>query len=375
MSSSEAKPVIYFVDDEPDILAGLRQTLRKERKRWDMHFLVGAEAGLAAMRVAPPDVVISDMRMPRMDGATLLEQVKAQYPESLRFVLSGEASESLSLRAVPLAHQWMSKPCSRGTLVASIERALKVMRHLRSPSLRAWVAANEGLPSAPHAFHGVQKALQDREADMGTVARWIEQDPGLAARVLQITNSSFFGPRQTIVRVRDAVTMIGLRLLGQIVLAAEIVQVFGKASKEVTRILRHAQQVAGLAQSMAVELEMDPNHALTAGLLHDVGAMLMAQHPEASTAKSISIEDQAAVGGALLQSWGLPLEIVATASFFHQPSALPSEGVSVVGIVHIADAIVQGQDPEADYVQAHGLEAFVERWRENWQSQPPREAA
>lgn len=375
MNKPPQRPVLYFVDDEADILAGLRQILHKERRRWDLHFFGGSQQALRAMQTTRPDIVVSDMRMPRMDGATLLAAIKSRYPECLRFVLSGEASEALSLRAVPLAHQWMSKPCSRETLVASLDRALRVMQHLRSPSLRAWVAANEGLPAAPHAYQGVQKALQAPEADLDSVTHWIEQDPGLAARVLQITNSSFFGPRQSVVRVRDAVTMIGLRLLGQVVLAAEIVQVFGQGSRRVGRILRRAQQVADLSRRMAADLELDPHRAWTAGLLHEVGAMLVAQHAPTPDDARLSLDEQTAVGGALLQSWGLPLEIVETASFFHRPSDLPHEEVSLLGVVHLADALVRGREPEARYVETHGLEEFSTRWQEHWNTEPPSEAA
>lgn len=375
MNPTSHPPVLYFVDDEPDILAGLRQILHKERKRWNLHFFAESKQALRAMQSIPPDIVVSDMRMPRMDGATLLAEVKLRFPECLRFVLSGEASESLSLRAVPLAHQWMSKPCSRETLVTSIDRALQVMQHLRSPSLRAWVAANEGLPAAPHAYQGVQKALQAPEADLDSVSHWIEQDPGLAARVLQITNSSFFGPRQSVVRVRDAVTMIGLRLLGQVVLAAEIVQVFGQGSRRVGRILLRAQQVADLSRRMAAELELDPHRAWTAGLLHEVGAMLVAQNQPTSKSAPLSQDEQTAVGGALLQSWGLPLEIVETASFYHRPSALPHQTVSLLGIVHLADGIVRASELDASYLSNHDLQAFTARWQAHWEGQPPAAAA
>ncbi len=71
---------VLFVDDEQAILDGLRNSLRKERKRWDMSFALGGQQALEAMKQTPADVVITDMRMPGMDGAELLRQIQRDFP-------------------------------------------------------------------------------------------------------------------------------------------------------------------------------------------------------------------------------------------------------------------------------------------------------
>ena len=82
---------ILFVDDERNILQGLQDLLRKQRKEWDMAFALGSQAALDELAQAPFDVVVSDMRMPGMDGAELLARIKEQYPSVARIVLSGHA--------------------------------------------------------------------------------------------------------------------------------------------------------------------------------------------------------------------------------------------------------------------------------------------
>jgi len=107
---------VLFVDDEPRILEGLRRMLRGQRNEWDMAFAPGGEAALAMMGATTFDVIVSDMRMPEMDGAALLTQVRNLYPQVVRIVLSGHTELSTALRVVPVAHQFLAKPCDAGTL-------------------------------------------------------------------------------------------------------------------------------------------------------------------------------------------------------------------------------------------------------------------
>jgi len=89
---------ILFVDDESNILDGIRRMLHGERKRWDMQFAVGGEAALRACEVEKFDVVVSGMRMPGRDGATLLGYIRDRCPSTTRLILfwicGGEAHDS-----------------------------------------------------------------------------------------------------------------------------------------------------------------------------------------------------------------------------------------------------------------------------------------
>ena len=80
---------ILFVDDETSILDGLKRMLRPMRAEWDMAFATGGETALSMLGAAPFDVIVTDMRMPGMDGASLLEVVREKYPNMLRIILSG----------------------------------------------------------------------------------------------------------------------------------------------------------------------------------------------------------------------------------------------------------------------------------------------
>lgn len=115
---------VLFVDDEPSLLSALRRLLHRERYRWAMTFLPDGQAALDAMQDEPFDVVVTDMRMPIMDGVALLQQVHQLYPRTALLVLSGYADPTATLSAVHLARQILLKPCEPAVLVEAIEGAL-----------------------------------------------------------------------------------------------------------------------------------------------------------------------------------------------------------------------------------------------------------
>ena len=154
---------ILFVDDEPNVLEGLRGLLRKQRKLWEMNFVTGGELALAELVANPYDVIVSDMRMPGMDGATLLHKVQQDYPHMVRIVLSGQAEQEISRRMVHVAHQFLSKPCDGRELQQVIERACKLQALLEHPSLRQTVGQIGQLPTKPGLYTRLVAILEDPE--------------------------------------------------------------------------------------------------------------------------------------------------------------------------------------------------------------------
>ncbi len=111
---------VLFVDDEPNVLRALKLLLRRQVKQWEMVFAPDADHALAELERVPFDLVISDMRMPRIDGAELLTRVAERWPRTGRVILSGYADEDAMQRAMKVAHKWLSKPCDLPTLLAAV---------------------------------------------------------------------------------------------------------------------------------------------------------------------------------------------------------------------------------------------------------------
>src|SRR5579859_4324910 len=155
------KKRILFVDDELLVLEGLQRMLRSMRAEWDMVFVETGSKALELMAQAPFDVVISDMRMPGMNGAELLAEVLRRFPKTVRLVLSGHADRDLVFKCVGSTHQYLSKPCQPEELKSAIARASNLDQSLRDQSLRQLVSRLDRLPSIPSLYVQIVENLQD----------------------------------------------------------------------------------------------------------------------------------------------------------------------------------------------------------------------
>ena len=140
---------ILFVDDEPNVLAGLKRMLYPLRNEWDMTFVSSGAEALRCLAEAPFDVLVTDARMPGMSGVELLEQVVKLHPQVIRMVLSGTADIDLTLQCVSLSHQYLLKPCDAQTLRATVQRAFCLRFLLHNPALRGLISQIQSLPSIP----------------------------------------------------------------------------------------------------------------------------------------------------------------------------------------------------------------------------------
>lgn len=118
-----AKWRVMFVDDDPDILAGLQDVFRTERQRWEMVFAHGGQHALDELEKMRFDVVVTDMQMPEVDGASVLYAVKEASPETRRILLTGYGEDEALPRIRPVLHQLLNKPCSASTLRRAIDPA------------------------------------------------------------------------------------------------------------------------------------------------------------------------------------------------------------------------------------------------------------
>ncbi len=202
---------VLFVDDELNILGGLRRLLRRAAPHWEVHFAeCGAEALELVERVAF-DAVVSDCMMPGMDGGTLLERVRGTRPAMVRIMLTGNAPAETMLRGEAVAHRLLSKPCPPERLRASVESALAALKSIPEGALRKLVAGTPTLPVRGDAMKAASAAVGDGSvpANVDRIASVVDGSPGLEAKLLKLVHAGFFGGRAEVTDGADAVRRLG----------------------------------------------------------------------------------------------------------------------------------------------------------------------
>jgi putative nucleotidyltransferase with HDIG domain len=356
---------ILFVDDEPKILDGLQRMLRPQRHEWEMAFAPGGEAALRMLDAAAFDVIVSDMRMPGIDGAQLLRIAREKYPNVLRIILSGYTELEASFRAVPVAHQFLLKPCDPDSLRASIERATSLVEVLNSKMLTSIVGSLQDLPSLPRTYAELRRILSDPESSIDQVVRVVEQDVAISAKVLQLVNSAFFGVTRAIADIRTACSYLGINILQNLVLSVEAFRCF-KTEKpipgfSIDEFHRHSQAVARIAGAIPKKPIL-PSAAVVAGLLHDIGKLVIAERTPEHFARAIegakrdkvplfAAEEalcgvsHAEVGAYLLSLWGLPYPVVEAVAHHHHPERVNQDQMDMITVVHLANLLAHEAAP------------------------------
>jgi HD-like signal output (HDOD) protein len=386
---------ILFVDDEAMVLSGLQRSLRSMREEWEMAFASSGPEALQLMEQQPFDIIVTDMRMPVMTGAELLEQVKRRFPQCFRIILSGQADQETILRAVDPTHQYLAKPCDTAELKKRLTRAFAVRGLLKNEELQAVVSRLQALPSLPTLYLEVTQELENSEPSLPRITRLVSEDMAMTAKILQLVNSAFFGLRCRISSPMQAVQMLGLDTLRALVLSTHVFDKFRSHSlgeAEISYLWKHSLAVAGFAKHIAASEEADRqliDDCFTAGLLHDAGKLILAsamenkyQHVLEAVRKGgqklIPAETEilgcnhAEIAAYLLGLWGLPEAVIDGVAWHHDPSGSSQTGFSTALATHVATVFHELQSPfwmqdglslDGEYLNKNGLEGRQEVWR------------
>jgi HD-like signal output (HDOD) protein/CheY-like chemotaxis protein len=369
---------LLFVDDEPRVLQGLKQGLRNKRHVWEMVFAEGGATALEDIDHGRFDAVISDMRMPGIDGAELLRRVKLSQPRALRIMLSGQMDESAAVRAALTAHRFLAKPCDPETLVAILSQALNLRAQLNSPRMYDCIGGLDGLPSLPEYCSALNRAIEDQRVALDDVARIVEDDVGMSAKVLQLVNSAFFGLSRRVASVDEAVRNLGLNAIRRLVLTKALSQELAGGEVALFRAEEARSLLAArFARRFALERRAR-DVAVTAAMLHNVGRLALvarlpaeqrangeyarAHHTTAEAAERARLgATHAQIGAYLLGLWGLPAEVIEAVGSHH----LPLEGRSTLdpsAVVHVAEVLAAealgSGEHEATPLPEEALERF-----------------
>jgi putative nucleotidyltransferase with HDIG domain len=358
---------VLFADDDRPVLDGIRTRLYRQSSRWQMVFVESAARAIAELERTPFDVIVTDMRMPGTDGAELLQAVSERWPHVVRIVLSGYAERDQALRLVPVAHQYLSKPCDAQRLVALIERCVALHTLLPSGELRSRVGRVRALPMMAAVHSRLQASMANGTLDVQEAAEIVASDPVTAAKVLQLANSAFFRLARPVSNIDQAVSYIGVAALRSVLPSPAVFLPWPEEGpmREVDfgRLQAHSHAMAAGAQVLAGEAPW-ADEALLAGLLHDIGYWVLAQESPGELAEAIVLAareriplhvaeariigaSHAQVGAYLLGLWGLPSSIVDSVAYHHEPASAPQREFGPLAALALTRALLPSEESEA----------------------------
>lgn len=360
MTSKEKKRII-FVDDEPAIIRSYERFFFDMDEEWDMDFVLSAADALSLMEKAPYDVLVTDIRMPGMDGFQLLEEVKQKYTATVRIVVSGQFDEKLLLNSVNLVNQYLFKPCDPEEVLKLIQKAISVDDTLNDERLHEIVSGMDSVPTLPSIYNEITALLRNQNSSLKAIGTVISKDIALTAKVLHLVNSSFFGLRRKITAPEEAVVYIGTETIKAMVLSVQVfslVQEKNLPAGYLDSLWDHSFITANFARTIAMcenQEKVMIDNSFTAGILHDIGRLILltnlpdeyGDYLEKSRSEKDSLQlersffrtDHCEIGAYLMHNWGLPNVVIEPVLYHDNPSGYSMDEFSPVFFVTCANLL------------------------------------
>jgi HD-like signal output (HDOD) protein len=390
MSDPATPKRILFIDDEPALLDSLTRVMRPLKSEWDVQVESSPRAALDRLARETFDVVVTDMRLPVLDGLPVFSQVTERCKDSIRVMLStppeNDAPEG------PRA-QFFARAGEFENLKETIERISRMRDRMHDDNMRALIGEIDGLPAVPAVCHELNRTLAKGDFSMRDVASVVEKDPALVAKILQLVNSPFFGLGRKLTQVHDAVAYLGTSMLKNLVTSISLWRTLEgirpAAIGQLQRVHTRCQQVAGLSRRMMGKDRVRGEEAFVSGLLHDIGVtLLIAYLPERydriaaemlntklsfhEVERSLYSVDHAEIGAHLLDAWGLPFPVLEAVAFHHSAPNLHHTRLEPADAVYIAQTLLdaRARDQEIDecidtpYAQQLGIVDQLGEWAE-----------
>jgi HD-like signal output (HDOD) protein len=344
--------------------------------------------GLAFLEETPVDIVVSDLVMPEMNGHEFMTEVAREHPESMRIVISAHQDQLTVAQCLMFGHRYFHKPFDLKNLASILKRICHLKHQDGSERLKRVVSGLGALPTPPRLYLRLTEALNSAFTSLDEIGEIVQEDPGLTLKLLQISNSAYFGMARKIITPMDAVQVVGLEVLRGVVLclhAFKFYQTKSFDSISTAQLWEHSFRTAHGARRIARAEslpEKECEESFVSGLLHDIGKLVLAANADADYRLAVkrSREEErsldtvemeifgathAQVGAYLLGLWGLPEPVVSNVELHHSLSSIAQKGFCPVSAIHVAQSLESGGLNRLDtaYLKQIGCEDRVPIWQ------------
>jgi HD-like signal output (HDOD) protein len=385
---------ILFVDTDRNAARSLQGLVDIEQRDWTIAVAHSSAEAVDLLERQAWDVVVTEWMAPGIDGASLLDAVQHHAPATVRLVLSAATQSQSRLRAVSLAHQFLSKPGDPVLLRNVILRTSKLQELLHGESVRGMISGLSSLPSVPRLYNDLQRKLEEPDTGLSEIAAIIERDPAMTAKLLQVVNSAYFGLPRQISSVREAASFVGIATVRDLILAFGVFRSFSDFERGlnlwIEALQAHSMLTARIASRMFLDRRLAED-AFMAAVLHDTGKLILATQmpkhlrqilaamrtrnaPMHVVERDLLGVTHAEIGAYLMGIWGLPFHVVEAVAFHHAPPRDGEHLFDITAAVYIANILANEQtrssaDADADagdldaYAASVGVADRLPAWR------------
>lgn len=371
-----SKPQVLFVDDSNKLLSGLRRMLHDQRSEWDMFFCDSGAEALQFVKNHKIDVVVSDMRMPNMDGAQLLTEIQKIRPNTKRIILSGYAEMETVLKTVGPSHQYLAKPCDPALLKESITLASNLKMVLEKCDLRELVSGLSTLPMLPDTFRSFSTMIAQTHPDITEIASIVKRDISFSAQLLKLTNSAYFSIPQEIYDIEQALKFLGTETLRSLLFIDGFFAAFDGNDSQQTKLVSlnsKANLLGRLSERICLSSglgEDDSQQAYIISMLSNIGATILLCYRSVEYDACVSLIEKkgmsqscaantvfgttfSAINMYVLGLWGFSKNIVNLVSGLDDPCEIqnvmnPQSAVKISAALLQRHQALERSDPEAE---------------------------
>jgi HD-like signal output (HDOD) protein len=329
------KSKIVFVDDETQILRALRRIFYKTD--YECYYFENGNDAIVFMSENSIDILVTDIRMPIMNGIELLKYAKEKHPSTIRVILSGYSDSSQIMGAVAgnLAKFYLYKPWNNDELMDVISVLFEQRKTMEDKKLLSIINSIGELPTLPDLYMNICSMIQS-DSSMNELAVEIGKDPAIASRILRIANTAFYGKRTG--NINQAIVLLGLNNVKNIIISTTVLGM-NDGVEELELLWKHAMITNKMSQYLYQKLysTVIPLEASTAGLLHSIGIPFLLTTFKEKYKEVLLIKDQnpemkineieekifgvshSLIGSYLLDWWELPFSIAEVSREYLKP--------------------------------------------------------
>lgn len=347
---------ILFVDDEIQILKAFKRLFMDTE--YEIFTAQSGEEALKILDSEEVDIIVSDMKMPKMTGYELLSEVKKRFPNIVRIILSGYSDERIVFDALQknIAKLYILKPWDNYLLIDTLEKVFQIENMLKNTSVLKLINNADEFPTIKSSYQRIINAI-DSDKEIFEIVNAIECDYSIVSKLLHIVNSSYYGIKTG--SIKRAVAYLGTENIRNIVIASAFIECleFKSNYDEKVMILWKQSFVSNRIFNIIYSEFLNkktPETAMTAGLLCNIGIAFMMhcykekymeifEEIEISNEDIIKLENRAfgtnhqEIGGYLLRWWDIPLPIIEAALYHHNPVDENILNKELLYVAHISE--------------------------------------